>query len=322
MRQLAKRYPRSWAVLVATSLLLVGCSSEESADISQLTIVTTPSVLDQATSMAVSTYVQDQGIEVEIQEHDDSTAVFEALEDETAADHAVVGVVTAQHEATEDAPPEVPDDIHVVSTAPAELGLTAAASTITAAQFRREQQNNDEAEPTGEATPAGSGNACADMTWIPAALPADDIDALTEDLASQGCEPTVESTGVVDDATYKDLSQSLRTEADTVAMLYSIDPMIVDQGLSSLELETGSWPVSNVVAVAHQEIDESLAQQISAVIESIDGDSATTLLRGYHDANVSTSDLRYEADDAIQYWLVEHELLDEDTVTDTSTDKN
>lgn len=314
--------PRQWAAVAAMGVLLAGCSSEDAPDISHLTIVTTPSVLDQAASMAVSTYVQDHGAEVEIEQHDNSAAVFDALGEDTADDHAVIGIVTAQHEPAEDAPLQIPDSLEVVSQAPAELELTAAASTITAAQFRRDQQDSDAAEPTEVATSSATDNACADITWIPAATPPEATDSIAQDLSSQQCEPTFESATTLDEAMYLDLGQRLSTEADTVAMLYSIDPLIIDQGLASLELESDAWPVNNVVAVADQEIGGSLEQQISAVMETIDGDSATTLLRGYHDASISASDLRYDVDDAIRYWLVEHELLDDDTVTETSTDSD
>lgn len=309
--------PKPFGALAAVSLLLVGCSSGQAADVEQLTIVTTSAVLDQATSMAVSQYVQDQGITAEIQDYEDSDAVFEALEAETADDHAVIGIVTAQQEPdSEDQELQLPDDVEIVSQAPADLGLAAAASTMTSAQFTRDQQESTEDDAASELQAA-----CDGLTWIHAETPADEVDTLTEGLAEQGCSPEFETTAVVDTAVYDDITGRLKTEPDTVAMLYSLDPVIVDQGLTALDVETDSWSRSNVVAVApDHDDDEVLAQDITAVFDEIDSESATELLRGFHDSRRSVSDLDYEVDHAIRHWLAQHDLLDSDTVTDNSTD--
>lgn len=300
--------------LAAGSLLLVGCASGQAAVVEQLTIVTTSAVLDQATSMVVSEYVQDQGTAVEIQDHDDSEAVFEALETETADDNAVIGIVAAQQELnSEDQELQLPDDVEIVSQAPAELGLAAAVSKITSAQFTRDQQESTEDDPELE-----SQAACDGLTWIHAETPADEVDAVTEELAEQGCAPEFETNTVVNADVYDDITGRLTSEPDTVAMLYSLDPVIVDQGLAILDVETDSWSRSNVVAVTPDNNAEALAQNITAVLEEIDSESATELLRAYHDSRSSVSDLDYEIEQASRHWLAGHDLLDSDTVTDNS----
>lgn len=61
-----KVYPKHVARLALAGLVLAGCSTGDSAEVSQLTIVTSSAAVDLATAMAVSEYVQDQGIAVEM----------------------------------------------------------------------------------------------------------------------------------------------------------------------------------------------------------------------------------------------------------------
>lgn len=69
-----------------------------------------------------------------------------------------------------------------------------------------------------------------------------------------------------------------------------------------------------------QEVQGTLASDIEAVFAALDADSTTELLRGYYDAYSTNSDLQYDVDDASRYWLSQHDLLDDDTVTDMSLD--
>lgn len=316
MTHAVKFSPKAFGALTAASLLLVGCSAGPSGDVDQLTIVTTSAVLDQATSMAVSEYVEDQDITVEIRDHQDADAVFEALETQTADGHAVLGIVTAQQEPdSEEQELQLPDDVEIVSQAPAELGLAATASTMTSERFSRVQQDSsadDAAFPLAAA--------CEGLTWIHGVTPAEELENLTAALAEQGCGPTFETTETVDTETYDDITNRLKTEPETVVMLYSLDPVIVDQGLTTLDLDSNDWQRSSVVAVASEDSDETLAPHITAVMDELDSESATDLLRGYHDARRSISDLDYDVDDAIRHWLAGQDLLDSDTVTDNSAD--
>ena len=310
---LTKTFPTRLVAVTAAGLLMAGCSTGEPVDATQLTIATTPAALDQATSLAVAEYVATQGADVEIQAHDDHEAVFAALDAETAADHEVIAVVTTHQEAeTEDPDPKLPGDVDIVSQAPAELGLTLTASTVTAAQFAQAQTEDPEADE--EQDPA-----CADLTWLHTVTPQEAVDDLRASLTEAGCEPAFETTGAMDSDTYEEMTRRLITEDQTVAMLSSVDPVITDQGLATLELETQQWPNSNLVAVTSADIDESLAAHVTAVVEELDSEAATDLLRGYHDAQTSTSDLQYEVGDAVRYWLAKQDLLDDDTVTDFST---
>ncbi|GAB2859659.1 hypothetical protein GCM10027092_24280 [Yaniella soli] len=311
---LAKTFPTRLVVFTAAGLLLAGCSTGEPVDAAHLTIATTPAALDQATSLAVAEYVVSQGADVEIQSHDDHEAVFAALDDETASDHEAIAVVTTPQQAdTQDSAPQLPGDVDIVAQAPAELGLTPTASTVTAAQFAQAQ--NEQAVADDQTDPA-----CADLTWLHTVTAQEEIDDLRTALAEVGCEPAFESTGAIDSDTYEEMTRRLITEDQTVAVLSSVDPVIADQGLATLELETEQWPNTNMVAVASTDINESLAAHVTAVVEELDSEAATDLLRGYHNAQTSTSDLQYEVDDAIRYWLANQDLMDDDTVTDFSTD--
>lgn len=297
--------------LAAVSLLVVGCSDGQEVDVEELTIVTTSSVLDQATSMAVSEYAQDQGTTVEIQDHEDSEAVYAALETQTADDHAVIGIVTAQQVSdSEDQDLQLPDDVEIVSQAPAELGLVATASTMTSEQFTSDQQENAEDDEALELSAA-----CEGLTWIHAETPADEFDAINAELEDQGCAPEVENSTGVDTDAYDEITERLKTEPDVVAMLYSLDPVIVDQGLTTLDVATDNWPRSSVVAVAPDDDHAALAQDVTAVLDEMDSESATELLRGFHDSRRSVSDLDYEVDQAIRHWLAGQDLIDSDTVT-------
>lgn len=314
---MAKVYSKACAALIVVGVVLTGCSTENTADVAHLTIVTTAAPVEQATAMAVSEYVQDQGTAVDIQYEDDTDAVFAALDDEPTAEQAVIGMVVGAQADTQDDATELrlPNDVDIVSQAPAELALTPVASTITAAQFSQAQSDD-----TASAASAPLETACAPLTWVHGATRPDDVEPINQELAAQGCEPTFENPGLLDTEAYEDLTDRLITETDTVAMLYNLDPVIDDLGLTSLELETDSWPRSSAVAVTQHNVDETLAEQVSSVLENFEGQAATDLLRGYHDAHTSASALQYDIDDAVRYWLVEQELLDDDTVTDMSTD--
>lgn len=301
-------------MLAAASIMLVGCSDTQEADVEQLTIVTTSSVLDQATSLAVSEYVEDRGTTVEIQDHADSADVFAALETQTADNHAVIGIVTAQQEpGSDDQELQLPNDLELVSQAPADLGLVAAASTITSEQFSRDLHKSSEDDEEEELLAA-----CQDLTWIHAESPADEIESMNAELAEQGCEPEFETTSGDETEAYDELTDRLKIEPDVIAMLYSLDPVIDDQGLATLDVATDTWPRSAVAAVAPDNEQAILHRDVTAVLEELDGESATELLRGFHNSRLSVSDLDYEVDQAIRHWLAGQDLIDTDTVTDNS----
>ncbi|HIY86419.1 MAG TPA: hypothetical protein H9822_08230 [Candidatus Yaniella excrementavium] len=307
---------KTCVTLAAAGFLLAGCSDTPEADVEHLTIVTTSSILDQASSMAVSEYLQGQGTTVEIQDHNDSGAVFDALATQTADDHAVIGIVTAQQEPdSEDQALQLPHDLEVIAQAPADLGLVAAASTMTSEQLRRDLQENTADDEASEHLAA-----CDDLTWIHAQTPADEVEVINAELAMQSCTPEFEAASGVDAEAYDELTARLATQPDVVAMLFSLDPMISDQGLATLDVATDTWPHSSVVAVSSDTGEPGLSQEITAVLEEINGESATELLRNFHNARRSTSDLDYEQDHAIRYWLARQDLIDSDTVTDNSAD--
>jgi hypothetical protein len=299
---------------VCAALIFSGCSAADDVDATHLTIATTESSLDHAAALAVAEYVTDQGATVEIEQHDEPDNVFATLEEqsEPAPDHITVAVVTAhQDPEVEDHPLRVPDTLEVVAQAPAELALVPAASTVTTARFAQDQEE-DAAQPLAPA--------CQDQTWLHAHTPEHEVEATVDALADLGCEPTFESIDPTDAEAYEALAQRLTTEDDTVALLYGVDPMLVDHGFATLDVATEQWPHSNVVAVAEPELDDPLVDHIDAVLNALDSDSATSLLRGYHNAELSTSDLNYTVDHAIRYWLAEHDLIEQDTVSDISTD--
>ena len=68
------------------------------------------------------------------------------------------------------------------------------------------------------------------------------------------------------------------------------------------------------------EVDDALVDQITDVLDVLDSEAATTLLRGYYNAQTSVSDLQFEVDDAIRYWLAQSELSDPDTVINITGD--
>lgn len=301
-----------FATGLAAALVLTGCASNTPQDITTLTIMTTPATLDQATSLAIAEYVEDRGTTVEVQEHHNPSAVYAALETQTDAEHAIIGVVTAhQDPASEDAAVALPHSVEVVSQAPVELGLVAAASPMTTVQFAQEQNDDDQPRPLA--------TACTDLTWFHTTTAQDQLAHIIDVVGEAGCEPTFESTGLLDAEGYDELIDRVNVESDTVALLYGLEPVISDQGLSTLDVETEQWPRSNVVAVSHAELDEALAGQVSSVLDVLDSGAATELLRGYHNAQTSVSDLEYDVDDAIRYWLHGQGLVDEDTVTEIST---
>lgn len=307
-----KSLRRRLAVSLAAALILTGCSSSTPEDITTLTIMTTPAALDQATSLAVAEYVEDRGTAVEVQQHEHPLAVYEALETETAPDHAVIGVVTAhQDQAAEEATISVPDSVDMVSQAPAELGLVAVASPITAVKFSQAQTADAEQHPLAEA--------CADHTWFHTNTAEDQLAHIATALRTDGCEPAFESTGPLDADSYDELIDRVNVEPGTVAMLYGLEPVISDQGLTTLDVDTDQWPHSNVIAVSPAGEDAAMADQVQAVLDVLDSAAATELLREYHNAQTSVSDLEYEVDDAMRYWLHGHGLVDDDTVAETST---
>ena len=302
------------AACASAALVLTGCSTTGDVDATHLTIATTESSLDHATALAVAEYVADQDINVEIQHYDEPNEVFAALEaeTETAADHATVGVVTAHQDPTaEDTPLRVPDSLEIFAQAPAELGLVPAASTVTAARFAQ-QQAEDEEHPLAPA--------CAQQTWLHAHTPEHEMEATAAALADLGCEPAFEAAQPTDAASYASMVERITLEHDTVALLYGVDPVITDHGFATLDVVTDQWPHSNVIAVASPELEDPLTDQVDAVLDVLDSDAATSLLRGYHNAHTSTSDLEYTVDNAIRYWLSTHGLVEHETVTDISTD--
>lgn len=300
----------------AAALVLTGCAGDPDVDATRLTIVTTESSLDHAMALAVADYVAEQSVEVELEQHHEPDDVFAALEadTETPADHARIGVVTAHQDPTlEDNPLRVPDSLEIVTQAPAELGLVPATSTVTAARFQLLQ--DDEADqPLAQA--------CDQQTWLHVHTPEHEVAATASALADLGCEPEFSAAPPTDPASYVALAEQLIIEDDTVALLYSIDPMIPDQGLATLDVVTDQWPHSNVIAVADPEVEDPLTDHIATVLDALDSEAATDLLRGYHNAHTSSSDLVYDVEHAIRYWLAARGLADQDTVSDISTDSD
>ena len=137
-----------------------------------------------------------------------------------------------------------------------------------------------------------------------------------------GCEPEFETINSIDSETYTDMVERLTLEHDTVALLYGVDPVITDQGFATLDLVTDQWPRNNIVAVTAPEMDDPLTDHVETVLDVLESEAATSLLRGYHNARASSSDLEYEGDNAIRYWLTTHGLVDQDSVTDISTDND
>ena len=297
-----------WAGLAVAAVFVVGCSDQAAVETSQLTIMTTSTALDEATSLAVAEYLRAQGVDVDIQQHSALSDVYRALDAPAAQDQTTLGIVTAPQDAqTEERSVQLPEDLEVVAQAPAELGFVASASSITAANFAREVVNTDDPEMP-------MGTACTDQTWFHSQLAEESLEIISDALAHQGCEPMYETVETLDAETYNELIEQLTTEPDTVVMLRGVDPAISDQGLATLDVETRQWPNSNIVAVAHSEADTPLAAEVGEVLDVLNSDAATTLLRGYYNAQTSVSDLQYEVDDAVRYWLAEADLLDPDTV--------
>lgn len=293
---------------------LAGCTNTANIEVTHLTIVTTESSLDHASALAVAEYLTDQGTEVQVEQHAAPDDVYATLEIDTASDHAMIGVVTVDQDPTaEEAPLRVPDSVEILAQAPAELGLVPTASTVTAARFAQHQEEEDD-EPLAPA--------CAQQTWLHAHTPEYEMQATVAALADSGCEPTFETQSTTDSDSYVDMVERLTIEHDTVALLYGVDPVITDQGFATLDVVTEQWPHSNVVAVSGTELDDSLTDHVAAVLDVLESDSATNLLRGYHNAQASSSDLEYDQDTAIRYWLATHGLLDHDAVTDISTDND
>lgn len=309
--------PRFLVPAALAAVLLTGCGSGESIEAKQLTIITSEAVLDQATSMAIAHYVQDQGTEVEIQQRSDYDDVFDDLEQQTPADQAQIGVVTARQDTTANGQAILlPEQLQTVSQAPVELRTIAAASTITATQFDQAQQQSAK-DKDAQALETH----CDQLTWIlPEAL-ADEADEAMTELTDQGCEPEYETTGLVDIDTYNDIATRMTAESNTVAMLHNVAPVISDLGLDTLELDNDAGS-SSLAVISHTDIEDALEREISAVVEVIDAEAATELLRGYHDAYASESDLDYDVDTAVAYWLAQQDLIDTDTVADMSTDSD
>lgn len=316
--QTVRSFGRYLVSAALTAVLLAACGSGQTAEAKQLTIITTDAVLDQAASKAVAQYVEDEGTEVEIQQQPDYDAVFAELDQQTPPDQAWIGVVTARQDATANGQKaQLPEHLQVVSQAPVELQITAAASTITAKQFAQARDQTTEGRDSDALK-----NACAQLTWLLPETVTDEVDEAMTDLIDQGCEPEYESTGLVDIDTYDDIATQMTTEQSTVAMLYNVAPVISDLGLDTLELDNHTDPSSSLAAVSSADIDASLERDISAVLDVLDAQAATELLRGYHDAYTSKSDLHYDVDSAVSYWLAQHDLVDTDTVTDMSKDND
>src|SRR5699024_7179904 len=117
------------------------------------------------------------------------------------------------------------------------------------------------------------------------------------------------------------IATRMTAKPNTVAMLYNVAPVISDLNLDTLELDNDP-DTSNLVAVSYSDIEDSLEREISAVLEVLDAEATTELLRGYHNAYASESDLDYDVNAAVAYWLVEQDLVDEDTVADMSIDSD
>lgn len=305
---------RPAVLTLCAAIVFTGCTTSNDVDATHLTIVTTESSLDHATALAVAEYVSDQDIAVTLEQHAEADEVFAALDTESdpAADHARIGVVTVNQEPSiEENPLRIPETIEVLSQAPAELGLVPATSTVTAAQFAM-QHEADAEQPLAEA--------CGGQTWFHAHPSEHEMEATTAALADLGCQPDFQAVDPYDSDGYTELAHRLTVEHDTVALLYGIDPVIPDEGLTTLDVVNDQWPHSNVVAVADPDLEDPLTEHIGAVLDGLDSEAATSLLRGYHNAQTSTSDLTYEIEQAIRYWLATQGLVDHDTVIDISTD--
>ncbi len=302
------------AGLAAATLVVIGCSGQAAVETNQLTIITTSMALDEATSLAVAEYLQTHGVEVDVQQHNAPAQVFDALEAETPEDQTVVGIVSApQDQQVEERSVEVPDNVEIIAQAPAELGFVASTSSITAANFARTVVNAEDPEKP-------MADACAQQTWFHPQLPEESLRGISDALAEEGCEPRFETVETLDTETYGALIEQLIVKPDTVVMLRGLDPAISDQGLETLDVETQQWPNSNIVAVSGTEVDDALVDQITDVLDVLDSEAATTLLRGYYNAQTSVSDLQFEVDDAIRYWLAQSELSDPDTVINITRD--
>src|SRR5699024_6862951 len=157
--------------------------------------------------------------------------------------------------------------------------------------------------------------ACEGLTWIHAETPAGEVDAINAELKDQGCAPEFENTTGADTDAYDEITERLKTEPNVAAMLYSLDPVIVDQGLATPAVATDNWPRSSVVAVAQDNDHAALAEDVTGRLAELDSEWATELLRGFHDSRRSVSDLDYEVDQAIRHWLAGQDLIDSDTAT-------
>lgn len=300
--------------LSAAAVFLAGCSGQGQVETTHLTIVTTSSALDEATSLAVAEYVETQGVEVEIQQHSEPPEVFAALEAQSVEEQAILGVLTAHQDPdAQERTVQLPETLEVVTQAPAELGFVAAASSITAADFASEVVDAEDSETPMEA-------ACAQQTWFHPQLGDVQLETVTQALAQDSCEPTLEAVGSLDAETYIELIQQLIVESQSVVLLRGVDPAIPDQGLVTLDVETQQWPNSNIVAISQHEIDERLATHVSEVLDRLDRDAVTTLLRGYYTSQTSDTDLHYELEDAIRYWLAQEDLLDPEAVINITRD--
>lgn len=306
--------PRRLLAGCAAALVLTSCAGDQDVDATSLTIVTTEASLDHAMALAVADYVTEQSIDVEVEQHHEPDDVFAALETDTEspADHARIGIVTAHQDPTlEENPLRVPQSLDIITQAPAELGLVPATSTVTAARFELHQDDDEADQPLAQA--------CEQQTWLHVHTPDHEVGATATALADLGCQPEFAAASTEDAESYVALAETLIVEDDTVALLYSIDPMIPDQGLAALDVVTDRWPHSNVIAVADPEVEDPLTDYIATVLQVLDSDAATDLLRGYYDAHTSSSDLVYDVEHAIRYWLAARGLAEQDTVSDIST---
>lgn len=303
------------AGLSVAAVILAGCSGQQQVATTHVTLMTTSYALDTATSMAVAEYLETHDVEVDIQHHGQVDDVFAALAHSPgAADHTSLGIITAPEQSdTQEATLALPDGIERIAQAPAELGFVASASSITAANFAREV-----VAATNPETPLAA--ACAEQTWYHPQLATEDIQHMKDALAEDGCEPSFEAVQALDTETYGAMIQQLVVEPETVVMLRGLDPAIPDQRLETLDVKTQQWPTSHVVAIASSPVDDVLMDHVGEVLDVIDSDAATSLLRGYHDAQTSTSDLQYDVEDAIRFWLADVDLLSADTVINITHD--
>src|SRR5699024_12214002 len=101
---------------------------------------------------------------------------------------------------------------------------------------------------------------------------AGEVDAINAELKDQGSAPESENTTGDETDAYDKITERLKTEPNVVAMLYSLDPVIVDQGLTTLDVATDNWPRSSVVAVAQDNDHAALAQDVTAVLDEMDSE--------------------------------------------------